>query len=118
MSKAKADMNFQDFEKSKKDAAKKAMKKGPVHHMSVEPAEMNGAKGYLTTAHHEPPAATRKTGPGMPFDHEAMISKAFHKTPEEAGSHMSMMMGGKQMIPGTPAAAEESAADGAGDPND
>lgn len=87
---------FAEFEHAKKHAAKKAIKKGPVHHMSVEPAEMNGVNGYLTTAHHKPPANSKKS-PGYPYDHEAMVSKAFHKTAEDAGSHVSQMMGGKQM---------------------
>ncbi len=113
MSKAKADMTFEDFKKSK-EVAKKMVKKGPVHHMSVEPAEMNGTKGYLTTAHHAPPANSKRGGM---MDHEAMVSKAFHKSPEEMASHHSMMMGGKQMIPGTPENAAEATADGAGDEN-
>ncbi len=115
MSKAKAAMDFNEYEKSKKTAAKKAIKKGPVHHMTVEPAEMNGVKGYLTTAHHEPTAHNKKNSMGMVMDHDAMISKAFHKSAEDAGSHTSQMMGGKQMIPSTPANKAEAKADGAGD---
>lgn len=109
----KAEMTFADFEKAKKGAAKKALKKGPVHSMRVEPAELNGVKGYMTTAHHEPPAGHKN---GM-MDHDAMTSRAFHSSAEEMGSHHSVMMGGKQMIPGTPEQAAESEASGAGDPN-
>ncbi len=108
---------FADFENAKKTAAKKALKKGPVHHMSVEPAEMNGVKGYLTTAHHRPPASGKKDHMGMMMDHDALVSKSFHKNPEEMASHHSVMMGGKQMIPGTPESVKESKAAGAGNPN-
>lgn len=100
MSKAKADMSFNEYEKSKKTAAKKAVKKGPVHHMTVEPAEMNGVKGFLTTAHHTPPKDAKKNSMGMMMDHDALVSRAFHKSAEDAGSHTSQMMGGKQMSAG------------------
>lgn len=89
--------SFAEFEHAKKNAAKKAIKNGPVRHMTVEPAEMNGVKGYLTTAHHTPPKDSKKNGMGLMMDHDALVSKAFHKSAEDAGSHTSQMMGGKQM---------------------
>lgn len=109
MKKLTEDTSFADYEKSKKGEIKKAVKKGKVEHMHVERLD----NGFMTTSRHEMPKGDKNMGMMM----SERESKHFHMTPEEMGSHHSMMMGGKQLIPVGDGAKEESAAAGAGDPN-
>lgn len=108
MSKAKADMSFQDFEKSKQSKA--AAKKGKVEHLHTERLD----NGYMTTARHERPAPSQ----GREIYQPPTESKHFHKTPEEMGSHHSVMMGGQPLVPSSPGKKAEDDADEAGEKGD
>ncbi len=100
--------DFNGWEKSKKGAATKAKRGKAVHHR-VERAN----NGFVSHTEFEPKGGMNDRMAMM--DHSGLTKKMIHKTPEEMGSHASVMMGGRPLIPSAPANDEANEATGAGD---
>lgn len=100
--------SFADFEKGKKGAETKK-RRGAVKSMTIRKAD----NGFISKAEHE------DNGDGkMGMYQPTMQTEKVHPDAHALASHVSQMFGGKQMVPGTPEAEEESEAAGAGDPNE
>lgn len=86
------DTKFSDYEKGKKEAARKH--KGPVTHMTVKPA---GGGKYVTEAHHENMGTSEMYQPST-------VTKKAHPNLKAASKHMHAMF--KEPIGDEPEGAE------------
>ncbi len=100
--------NFNSWEKSKKGAATKA-KRGKATHHRIERMD----NGFTSHTEFQPKGGMKDRMAMM--DTSGLSKKVVHKTPEEMGSHASVMMGGRPLIPSSPANEEANEATGAGD---
>ncbi len=101
--------DFGAWERSKKGAATKA-KRGKATHHSVSRAD----NGFISHTEFEPKGGMKDRMAMM--DTSGLSKKVVHKTPEEMGSHASVMMGGRPLIPQSPANEEQDEAAGAPEP--
>lgn len=100
--------DFNAWAKGKAGAAVKA-KRGKATHHRIERMD-NGFTSHTEFA----PKGGMKDRMAM-LDTSGLTKRVVHKTPEEAGSHASVMMGGRPLIPSAPANDAAAEATGAGD---
>jgi hypothetical protein len=113
MTKSMADMNFSDYERSKKTRAR-SKAKGAAHHFSIEKLDDGSFKSHTS---HEMKAGSAKEammlGPSM-------VKTASHPTIQDAADHMIAAFSsdravGKKPKSNSPGAAKASQANGADD---
>lgn len=100
--------DFNAWAKGKKGAAVKAKRGKAVHHR-IERAN----NGFVSHTEFEPKGGMKDRMSML--DTSGLSKKMIHKTPEEMGSHASVMMGGRPLIPSSPVNDEANEATGAGD---
>lgn len=101
--------SFEEYESAKKATSTKT-KRGPVRSIRHERAE----NGIITHIEHDPPEQVGAKMNYAPGERRQVL----HSTPEEAGSHLSVVFGGQPLITKSPERVREEKADGTDEMDD